>query len=193
MALPPHLAGRLASLYAEMEAAYDRVAGATAFSCTGCPDNCCDSYFQHHTYLEWAYAWQGLAAQPPERRQAILARAREIADATPIILARGERPQLMCPANEAGLCTLYAHRLMICRLHGVPSVLTRPDGSRLAFPGCFRFQEQGAAGQVPPLDRTDLYRRLARLEQELTCSHRPPLPRVRLTLAGMLAQGPPPC
>jgi cell division protein YceG involved in septum cleavage len=43
-------------------------------------------------------------------------------------LAREERPQLMCPLNEEGRCSLYLHRLMICRMHGVPSSLTFPNG-----------------------------------------------------------------
>ena len=43
-----HTIDALAKLYAEMEVAYDKIATLLEFSCRQCPDNCCDSYFQHH-------------------------------------------------------------------------------------------------------------------------------------------------
>ena len=183
---------RLRELYARMDQAYAAAAQAIGLSCDGCPDNCCTSFFQHHTYVEWAYLWKGLEALPGDRRQDYGTRAaiyvREAQDA----LSLGQRPQLMCPLNDQGLCGLYEHRLMICRLHGVPTVSVRPDGARQEFPGCFKAQELCAGrADVAVLDRTALYRDLARLEMEFLGSRLRQLPRVDLTLAEMIVRGNP--
>jgi hypothetical protein len=53
---------KLAALYERMGRAYETSAQSIGLSCAGCPDNCCTSFFQHHTYVEWAYLWKGLAA-----------------------------------------------------------------------------------------------------------------------------------
>ena len=190
--LPSDIAGKTAALYGRMEAAYDIVARQLDFSCVGCADNCCDSYFQHHTYLEWAYLWEGLSALPEGRRRQILERAAEYAAASEEALARGEQPVVMCPLNEAGRCSLYAHRLMICRLHGVPSSLTLPNGQGKTFPGCPRCQElTRGRSAVPTVERTSLLRELALLEQELLGKQRGLLPRVKKTIADMIMLGPP--
>ena len=55
---------KLAALYTRMADAYADAAGRIGLSCAGCADNCCHSYFQHHTYVEWAYLWQGLTRCP---------------------------------------------------------------------------------------------------------------------------------
>jgi hypothetical protein len=182
---------KLAGLYDRMGDAYASLAGRIGLTCAGCPDNCCTSHFQHHTYVEWLYLWQGVRGLPEPRRAAMLDRARENVRQAGVILAQGLRPRLMCPLNEDGLCGLYRHRLMICRLHGVPNFFETPRG-RQGFPGCFRCAE-ALAGQddVPALDRTPLYRELAALEMELLGTAVRTLPRVNLTLSEMLAQGPP--
>ena len=191
--LDQQLSHQLADLYQRMETAYDQVAKALNFTCAGCPDNCCDSYFQHHTYIEWAYLWEGLNELAPERLQEITARAKDYIKAAEASLARDERPMIMCPLNEAGLCALYKHRLMICRMHGVPSLLRRPDGQQLHFPGCFRCQEivEGRSGEIPSVDRTKLYLELIELENRLTKNLRHILPRVKKSIAQMIVQGPP--
>ena len=191
-ALPPTLATRIADLYGRMERAYDIVARQLDFTCDGCPDNCCDSYFQHHTYIEWAYLWEGLAALPEARRKLILERAADYAAKCEEALAKGERPVAMCPLNEEGRCTLYAHRLMICRMHGVPSSLTFPNGQGKTFPGCPRCQEltRGKAA-VPTVERTPLLRELAMLEQELLGKEAGVMPKVKKTIADMIILGPP--
>jgi hypothetical protein len=89
---------------------------------------------------------------------------------------------------------LYEHRLLICRTHGVPANMTRPDGRTLRFPGCFRCQEIVSARyeQVPPyVERTPLLRKLALLENELLENKRHLVPKVNITIAGMLMKGPP--
>ena len=190
--LSPEFSQQIASLYAEMEEAYDRTAQAITLTCMDCPDNCCDSYFLHHTYTEWAYLWEGLNKLGADKLAAIQERAREYVLQSEAILAKGERPMLMCPFNENGLCTVYSHRMMICRLHGVPSTFRRPDGQTLQFPGCFRCQE--ITGEKPPaasMDRTDFFQRLVELELGLLGPKQGSAPKVKLTLAQMIVQGPP--
>ena len=190
--ISPELAARLADLYTRMAGAYDLVAGELAFTCEGCPDNCCDSLFLHHTLIEWAYLWQGLQELTPEALHKIKARAkRYLSDATGS-MAKGERPQIMCPLNDDGLCGLYQHRLMICRMHGVPAKITRPDGQALQFPGCFRCQELTVGREkVPEVDRTELYQELADLERQLIESTHRTRPRIKMTIAEMIVNGPP--
>lgn len=180
----------LANLYAEMEAAYDKVATLLDLSCRQCPDNCCDSYFQHHTYLEWAYLWQGMQRLAADRQAEYQARARAALLAYQEALDRDERPLVMCPVNDNGQCGLYQHRLLICRLHGVPASITAPDGRSRQFPGCFRCQEL-TAGQanVTSMDRTRFFKQMVSLEQSFLQGRT--LPKIRMTLAEMLLQEPP--
>ncbi|QLA17463.1 YkgJ family cysteine cluster protein [Desulfolutivibrio sulfoxidireducens] len=185
------LLARLSALYRRMDAAYDAVSGPLGFSCDGCATNCCTSYFQHHTYVEWLYLFQGLSALPDERRELYLERAARAVAATREALARGERPRVMCPVNDDGLCGLYAHRLMICRLHGVAHVLIGRAGVR-EFPGCPRCETLRAAHPgAGIMDRTVLYRELAAIEMELVGKKAARPPKVDATLAEMLVAGPP--
>jgi len=194
--LPAEIVGQVAELYTDMEKHYNAVAAELDFSCAGCPDNCCDSYFQHHTYIEWAYLWTGLRALPGSDLDDIEDRAVSYIKQSEAMLRRGELPAVMCPLNREGLCSLYAHRLMICRLHGVPATLSRADGRILEFPGCFRCQDLVALkkedGQnIRSLERIDLYNRLARLEINLMGSKRGAMPKVKMTIAQMVLNGPP--
>jgi hypothetical protein len=187
---------RLARIYQEMESEYTQVAGQLGFSCAGCPDNCCDSYFEHHTYSEWSYLWLGFRQLAQDDQQEILKRANAYQQSCAEALGREERPQVMCPLNRQGLCILYQHRLMVCRTHGVPAAMTRPDGRKLEFPGCFRCQELVKARyqseeNIPRMERTPLLRQLALLENELMEGRRHLYPKIRLTIAQMLLQGPP--
>ncbi len=182
---------KIAELYQDMEEKYDEVACRLDFSCNGCPDNCCDSYFLHHTYTEWAYLWEGLKELAPEKLEEIKKRAIEIISASERMLSQGERPTLMCPLNDNGLCALYKHRLMICRLHGVPSAMTRPDGKKITFPGCFRCQKIVGDNETAHLDRTRMYQRLVELEMEWLGPKRTILPKLKLTIAQMIVKGAP--
>ena len=199
---------KLKALYTRMDREYERVTSALDFTCAGCPQNCCVSYFQHHTHIEWAYAFEGLMAMDEQRRAMFMERARDNVRQCSEALGRGERPRVMCPLNEDGLCGLYEHRLMICRLHGVPHVLRTPDGRSAAYPGCFRFEErlaretgladapahvaQAARANMDVLDRTPLYRELVELEMRFVGAQGKNLPRVNMTLAEMMVSGPPP-
>jgi hypothetical protein len=184
---------KLAALYTRMGKAYDEAAQRVGLTCADCENNCCTSYFQHHTYSEWAYLWQGMNKLAPARRQEYLQRAEEYVARARQALADGERPRIMCPLNDDGLCGLYEHRLMICRMHGVPNELVKPNGSRVRFAGCFRAQALTRdQDNVFVLDRTPLYRDLAQLEMSFLGSGMRRLARVDLTLAEMLVSGPPP-
>ncbi len=96
--LPPELSCELSEIYATMASDYDQVAGTISLTCTGCPDNCCDSYFLHYTYSEWAYLWEGIRALDDARLDRIIQRAKEYVEQSRLLIARGERPQIMCPA-----------------------------------------------------------------------------------------------
>jgi len=190
--LQPEFIRQVEELYHDMEAAYDQAAKALHFSCSGCSDNCCDSYFLHHTYTEWAFLWQGLKTLDPAQLKSITEKAEQYVVESEGILAQGKRPVLMCPLNTDGLCSLYPYRLMICRLHGIPATFTRPDGQKMEFPGCFRCQESiSDYNSVAPLERTQFFRRLVNLELDLLSNRKMASPRVKLTIAQMIVKGPP--
>lgn len=194
--LPPELSCQMSEIYDSMASAYDKVAASIDLTCQGCPDNCCDSYFLHYTYCEWAYLWEGIRALDDANLDRIMHQARRYVDESRQDLARKQRPQVMCPLNEDGLCSLYTHRLMICRTHGVPAMLTHPNGQCLRFPGCFRCQDlvqekYAKESDAPVMDRTVLYQRLAQLESRFLGERRGLFPKIRMTIAEMIVEGPP--
>jgi Fe-S-cluster containining protein len=192
LTLEKSLSDKIADLYQRMEEEYDKVARQIGLTCQGCPDNCCDSFFQHHTYVEWAYLWEGIRALPEEKQKEIHKRSQEYITQSEQLIIAGEAPLLMCPVNENGLCSIYRHRLMICRLHGVPATITRPDGKQMKFPGCFRCQDiTRESKDTPAMDRVSLFREMIALESELRQKVGKPLPKVKMTLAQMIVNGPP--
>jgi len=186
---------QLQEIYEKLERAYDAVAHQLHFSCVGCPDNCCDSYFLHHTYAEWAYLWLSFKELDPAKQKKLLQKSEDYIKQCQVAESEGERPQSMCPLNEEGLCTLYKHRMLVCRTHGVPASMTRPDGQSMRFPGCFRCQEIVKTRydkiQPPSVERTPLLQQLVLLESELLDNKRHLMPRVKMTIAEMLVKGPP--
>ncbi|PIE69549.1 MAG: hypothetical protein CSA21_01665 [Deltaproteobacteria bacterium] len=194
--LPPELSREVTAIYEAMASRYTEVASKIPLTCQGCPDNCCDSYFLHYTYSEWAYLWEGLRQLADHLFKEVIERSRQYVTAARASLMRGERPRIMCPLNKKGLCGLYQHRMMICRMHGVPALLTRPDQRTIAFPGCFRCQKivkgrYADPADAPAMDRTLLYQRLAHVESRLLGRHHQQLPRIKLTIAEMIINGPP--
>lgn len=190
------LFARLADLYERMQQAYADCAGEAGLTCDGCETNCCTSFFQHHTHIEWAYLWRGLHALDAGRRNLFVERAGRYVEEARRSMAVGTPPSAMCPLNEDGRCALYAWRLMICRMHGTRNMMVLPNGEKRLFTGCVRFTalpcsspENDAA--CPTLDRTPFYRELAALETEFLQRARRPMPRVDLTLAEMIVAGPP--
>lgn len=195
--LPPELSEELAAIYQDMQTSYEEIAQQIPLTCEGCPDNCCDSYFQHHTYSEWAYLWEGLRLLDEDTRNTLIAKAKEYVRKSSDILAEHDRPQIMCPLlADDGLCSLYEHRLLVCRMHGVPATMTRPDGQSMRFPGCFRCQEivsenYSRENDAAAMDRTSLFRRLVIVEGKLMGEKRHLYPRVKKTIADMIVEGPP--
>ncbi|GFM32901.1 hypothetical protein [Desulfovibrio subterraneus] len=185
---------RLGDLYERMSSAYGETAAKAGLSCEGCQQNCCYSYFQHHTYIEWSYLWRGMNELPQERRESYLQRAHEAVRQYQHSLSMGLPPSVMCPLNDDGLCGVYKHRLMICRMHGTRNTMLLPNGDRRVFTGCYRFVDNVKDMPdelVPALDRTELYKELVQLEMEFVGAKLRVLPRVNMTLAEMLVQGPP--
>lgn len=187
---------RLAELYRRMDAAYAACAGGLGLSCAGCRDNCCESVFRHHTYVEWLALADGLSALPAARQAEVRQAAEDWLRLHQNPILPGVTPRIPCPLAESapdGLrCGLYAVRPMVCRLHGVPTMLLKPGAGRAEFPGCHRAQELAKAAATPPLDRTPLLTELARLEMDLVGRERmAKLPRVDLTIAEMLLLGRP--
>jgi Fe-S-cluster containining protein len=167
MKIPDELIEEVVRLFARMDAAYDRTAGTAGFVCSGCEDNCCRTRFYHHTLMELLYLQTGLAGLPPLQQRRIRDRARDAARRMEMQERAGRPVRVMCPLNEQGRCAIYAHRPMICRLHGIPNTLRRPDGHILTGPGCDDFYLQCGVSGGEPLDRTPLYTAMADLERRL--------------------------
>ncbi|TIH17346.1 hypothetical protein D0S45_06725 [Marinifilum sp. JC120] len=183
---------KLDALYGRMASVYADTSAKIGLSCEGCEENCCTSYFQHHTYVEWTYLWQGLNKLPEDKRNEYIRRSEDYVHNTKAMLDNGMRPKIMCPLNDDGLCGVYKHRLMICRMHGVVNTLRQPNGRQLSFPGCFKCQELTKdMDNVPVVDRTPLYKELVGLEMGLLGNKIRTLPKVDLTLAEMIVMGPP--
>ncbi len=183
---------KLDSLYERMASAYSETSAEIGLSCEGCEDNCCTSYFQHHTYVEWLYLWHGMNSLPEAKRNEYIERSQDYVRNANAMLESGVRPKIMCPLNDNGLCGVYKHRLMICRMHGVVNTLRQPNGRQLSFPGCFKCQDltKGMA-DVPVIDRTPLYKELVALEMGLLGKKIRSMPKVDFTLAEMIVMGPP--
>ena len=186
---------KLAAIYDKMVTSYDEVAAPIGMKCDGCSDNCCLSFFQHHTYVEWAYMWEGLNRLPSDQLEKIKVNALEYVKQAQEALSGGARPHIMCPLNideKQGICGLYKHRLMICRMHGVPNKLVKPTGQQIHFPGCYRCQELTEGMDNPPVvDRTPLYKDLVMLEMQFVGKNLRMLPKVDHTIAEMIVLGPP--
>ena len=197
ISLSPELTKEIETIYQSMQEGYDQVAGEVELTCADFPDNCCDSYFLHYTYSEWAYLWQGLRRLEAGQLERIINRAEEYMARSAEPLAQGRLPHIMCPLlNDNGLCSLYQHRMLVCRMHGIPATLTRPDGQAMRFPGCFRCQEivkekYEPETIAPVMNRTRLFRRLAALESRLLEDRRHLYPRVKKTIAEMIVEGAP--
>jgi len=171
---------RLEALYEKMDQTYRRVAERYGFRCTGCEDNCCRTLFYHHTHLEYYYLLKGVAAAGEDRQRLFRRRAADV--------CRDQAAHYVCPLNDDGPCGLYAHRTMICRLHGLPHHFVRPDGQMVRGPGCALFTERHGHMAYVPLDRTPLYRELAELEWDFRKAFDiDPRRRLKLTIAQMLA------
>lgn len=164
------LLNRLEIIFRDMDRTYAAVAEQYGFRCNGCVENCCLTRFYHHTLLEYLYLVEGMGTLDASARQAVLKQALAVSTRMAGADRRGEALRIMCPLNQDGRCTLYPYRPMICRLHGIPHELHRPDGDVIKNPGCDEFfkgcRESGKTAYIR-FDRTPFYRQMAMLEKEL--------------------------
>lgn len=167
MMLPSDMQQSVARLFQQMDQAYDQSAEQSGFVCNGCRSNCCLTRFDHHTLIEVLSIHFGLRALPVDRRRRIRAAAESAKTKMIELQPRQESLRVMCPLNEKERCVLYEQRPMICRLHGIPHVLHRPDGRTRTGPGCDDFYRQCGRGAAALLDRTPLYMAMADLERRL--------------------------
>jgi Fe-S-cluster containining protein len=176
---------RLGRLFDEMDAAYERAAAAYGFVCSGCADSCCRTRFHHHTLLEYLYLREGFGGLTVDRQEGIRMKAAAAFAPHGRAGASGAEARPMCPLNADGRCQVYAHRPMICRLHGIPHELRLPGCPLQQSPGCDEFHRRCGRPEVHWLDRTPLYTELARLESQ--CRKALGLRRkIRMTIAEML-------
>ena len=178
-------ASRLIEIFSDMDRDYARIAGQYGFHCSGCEESCCKTRFYHHTYLELLLLNRGLERLQPHQRTQYRSRAEDVRRREKATAQTGEIAQPMCPLNQNGMCGLYDCRPMICRLHGIPHALSRPDGGQTVGPGCDAFHRQcGPVVREAVLDRTPHYSALAALEREfrMAAGLRK---RIKLTVAEM--------
>ncbi|MEW6116676.1 MAG: YkgJ family cysteine cluster protein [Nitrospirota bacterium] len=157
---------RIREIFNAIETIYSAAQNHYRFSCEGCTDNCCVTKFHHHTLVEELYLAEGLKRLDEEKKKEIIKRAEEVAA---VHQASPEDVRVMCPLNENGLCIMYEHRPMICRIHGVPYETHKRDTSIEYGIGCHRFMSEKIQEGLKyfPLNRTMFYVEMARLEKEV--------------------------
>lgn len=185
MATPAKLLMELKQLFGRMDQAYQKAADAFGFVCHGCEQNCCRSLFYHHTLAEYLYIKDGMDHLPVGDQKRVRYRAASVVQQMNSADRPGVSPNVWCPLNEDERCILYEHRPMICRLHGIPHQLRRPDGQRQMGSGCDDFDRRCGHTSGTPLDRTPLYMALADLERRLR--HQLDFDqKIKITIAQML-------
>jgi len=174
---------KLKTIYSAMDREYAKAASFYSFGCQECPDNCCSTYFFHYTIAEYLYLLQGFWALNREKKEEIMEQATNMCDPMP-------RDSYLCPLNLRGLCVLYPHRTMICRLHGLPFEVQRPDGQREEGPGCPRFENERTRTGLPyrRIERTPFYTDLVNLERKIRAEV-PHFRRFKKTIAEMIRDG----
>jgi len=177
----------LCETYTQMDQAWDTIARNYGFQCNGCNDNCCKSLFFHHTKVEKAYLRHGFSLLDTKTQKKILGNAKNYLEKTFQEAGVEKSKKIMCPVNENGSCLLYPFRPMICRLHGLPHELCRPNASKIMGPGC----DAGNFEDKPYIafDRTPFYREMARIEISF-CSTTGQAGRIKETIAHMLTTRP---
>ena len=177
----PYLS-KLKALYSEMDERYENTASRYGFVCRGCEDNCCRTRFYHHTCLEYLYMKEGFNQLSDEMRHKVRANARSV-----YLQMEADEKAFgpMCPLNMEERCILYAHRPMICRLHGIPHELRKPGSQARYHQGCNAFHKRHGEKPYFEFDRTPLYMAQARLEKDLKSAMKMTA-KIKFTIAEML-------
>lgn len=149
---------KLDRLYNKMDIAFDKAASHYGFKCNGCEDNCCKSFFYHHTFIEKDY----LLSQANEFTPNIKSSLKKSAE---LYLDNIENKPL-CPLNQDGLCSLYKVRPMICRLHGIPHHLNIPGRAIKESPGCDAGASFFNSASYFSFDRIPFYKEMTEIEKE---------------------------
>ena len=178
---------RLKQIYAAMDRAYQQAADSYGFTCDGCKDNCCRTRFYHHTMIEYIYMRKGLNTLTQKKQNELKSRALTVVDEP--TRADGSRAvvRLMCPLNFDGLCILYDHRPMICRLHGIPHELRKPGRPIIHGPGCDDFIKRCGHKSYFKFDRTPFYFEMAGLENDFKQATGL-TGRIKMTIAEMITE-----
>jgi len=166
--LSPYLP-RIKDLFSSMDSAYAKAAEYYGFRCVGCSESCCEERFYHYTLAEHLYLIEGMGSLDADTAGEILARAEDAKKIYRLHDLRGGSGRVMCPLNFSGLCRLYEHRPMTCRLHGIPHRMHKPGGPYQTGPGCHKFDNEIASRNLfePEFDRTEYYSGMAAVEIEL--------------------------
>ncbi len=157
----------LFEVYREIDTEYEKIASEYGFGCSGCEDNCCNTVFYHYTLIEYFALLEGFDNLPPETQKKSIERARDYVQQLNRYRMREEELKIMCPLNYDGLCSVYEHRPLICRVHGLPGMLQHPKKGKQLFSGCKRFEQQHKILEEKRIDRTPYYTQIATIETRL--------------------------
>jgi hypothetical protein len=174
---------KIKTIYRSMDRAYRDCAAYYDFDCQGCEDNCCTTYFFHYTFAESLYLLEGLRTLEEGMKEEILERATNMGNPS-------SRDHYLCPLNFGGRCLLYPYRTMICRLHGLPFEVKRPNGPKEEGPGCPQLEKERALKGLHcrRIDRTPFYADLAKLEGKIRAEISPSR-KFKKTIAEMIRDG----
>jgi hypothetical protein len=158
--------GRLQHIFRAMDRSYIRAIDHYGFGCHGCLQNCCQTRFHHHTYLEYLYVRAGFEKLDLQTQRKVQSLAGEVCRETAKAESEGTPVRFWCPLNCDERCILYAFRPMICRLHGIPHEIQKPGQVAVYGPGCGTFDDRCANKSYFKFDRTPFYFEMATLESE---------------------------
>ncbi len=149
-----------------MDEAYSEASKQAGFSCEGCNGiKCCTVDLIVHTFAEMLHLRRGFRVLDEARRFEVKTRASKILKAKADDPLGYEYREAVCALNFDGRCILYEHRPMICRLAGIPHLISRPNASQTSSGGCFRFEnDKKPVFPDVVIDRTSFYREMAELE-----------------------------
>lgn len=141
-----------------MDRAFDKAADHYGFQCNGCEDNCCKSFFYHHTFIEKDYLLSKANEFDYDRKISLKKSAALYLDTI--------KHKPLCPLNKDDLCILYNVRPMICRLHGIPHHLSMPGIETKQNPGCDAGASCFNSTNYFSFDRIPFYKEMTEIEKE---------------------------